>query len=85
MRAQPFIHMQRPYDIISSSTYKQMNICKFNMRASELDLVPNTYAYAFTSNHLQPLATINHNMFQIHVYIHWFLPKDQEIGPRRYT
>ena len=33
---------------------------------------------ATTSNYLQPLATINHNMFQIHVYIHWFLPKDKE-------
>ena len=47
------------------------------MKASELVLVPNTYAYASTSNHLQPLAIINHNMFQIHVYIHWLLPKDR--------
>ena len=47
------------------------------MRASELDLVPNTYAYATRAticNHLQPF---NHNMFQIHVYIHWLLPKDR--------
>ena len=27
--------------------------------------------------HKQPFATINHNMFQIHVYIHWLLPKDR--------
>ena len=53
--------------------------------SARTDLGPNTYAYAFTSNHQQPLATINHNMFQTHIYIHWLLPKGSKIRPRGYT
>ena len=44
------------------------------MKVCEPILLPNVY-HASTSIHLQPLANIKHNMFQIHVSSKGFLPK----------
>ena len=61
------------HSISSINKYKYSCIC--NMKCDRVELISNVNSRI----HEQPLATIcnhiNHNMFQIHVYIHRVLPR----------